>query len=254
MARASFLLSILVVIIVLAGCTGDKLVSNDEASVENQIVTKPAGPAGCPWNCEHLWFCSNSTISYNRPEWMGDLSDDLLLSELSLPGTHETMSRYGGPILYCQSLSLDKQLDAGIRAFDIRLRHIEDVFTIHHGAYYQYATFGTDVLNVFMSFLAQHPTETIVMRAQKTHTEENVTRTFGETFEWYMIGRRHRIWQGDPATGFDLPPRLGDVRGKIVIYRGKLGWRRHGAVRLRVRQTEDPGWLQYVLGPCFVQQ
>ena len=216
MFRASFILTVAVVAFLLAGC-GDGPVS--VGTGQNEILVSPdtPGSSGCPWNCEHLWFCSNSTISYSRPDWMGQLSDNLYLSELSLPGSHDTMSRFGGPLVYCQSLTLDKQLNAGIRAFDIRLRHIEDVFAIHHGVTFQNAFFGSDVLDVFRDFLISHPAETIIMLAAKTHSEEKVTRTFGETFKWYMLGRQHMVWQGDPVTGFSSPPRLGDVRGKIVI-------------------------------------
>ena len=101
----------------------------------------------------NLWFNNAEEIDYTRPEWMGDLPDDLLISAMSVPGSHDAMARFGGPAPRCHTLTLDRQLNAGIRAFDIRLRHIEDVFAIHHGAYFQNAYFGNDVLQVFIDFL-----------------------------------------------------------------------------------------------------
>ena len=35
-------------------------------------------------------------IPLDNPDWMAGLSDDLLLSQLSLPGTHDTMARGSG--------------------------------------------------------------------------------------------------------------------------------------------------------------
>ncbi|WP_300464637.1 hypothetical protein [Desulfobacula sp.] len=46
-------------------------------------------------------------------------------------------------------MSLAQQLDSGIRAFDIRLRHLNNSFTVHHGAAYQNATFGNNASRVF---------------------------------------------------------------------------------------------------------
>lgn len=162
----------------------------------------------------NVWFSNESDIDYTRQNWMGDLPDDLPISEMSVPGTHETMARFGGPAPECQTLTLKKQLDAGLRAFDIRLRHIENVFAIHHAAYFQNAFFGDDVLQVFIDFLADHPTETIIMRAKREHNVKDVTRSFGETFAWYMSMYGGAVWQ---ITDNSTYPTLGQVRGKIVI-------------------------------------
>ncbi len=162
----------------------------------------------------NVWFSNESDIDYTRQDWMGDLPGDLLISELSVPGTHETMARFGGPAPRCQTLTLDRQLNAGLRAFDIRLRHIENVFAIHHAGYFQNAFFGDDVLQVFVDFLAAHPTETIFMRVKREHNVKDVTRSFGETFAWYMSMYGSAVWQ---TTDNSTYPTLGEVRGKIVI-------------------------------------
>jgi hypothetical protein len=162
----------------------------------------------------NLWFNNAEQIDYSRPEWMADLPDSLPISAISVPGTHETMARFGGPAPRCQTLTLEQQLNAGLRAFDIRPRHIADVFAIHHKAYFQNAYFGNDVLQVFIDFLAAHPSETIFMRAKREYNVADVTRSFGATFAWYMASYGHAVWQTDDPTTY---PTLGEVRGKIVI-------------------------------------
>jgi len=52
------------------------------------------------------------------PDWMGDLEDSVKVSNLSVPGTRETMAKYGGDAVECQSMTLSQQLASGIRALD----------------------------------------------------------------------------------------------------------------------------------------
>lgn len=127
-------------------------------------------------------YCHDSEIHTENKDWMKNLSDrNVRITKLSIPGTHDTMAFYGGDAVQCQSLSLETQLNAGIRAIDIRCRHISDVFAIHHGCVYQNANFG-DVLNTVARYLDEHPKETILMRVKEEYNEEKCDRTFEETF------------------------------------------------------------------------
>jgi hypothetical protein len=213
----------LIAIVAVTACQDPSLPTEspaDQPRTPDVGVGEPSGyggpDAGAAQSASETsaWFNNAEEIDYTRQEWMGDLPDGLLISELSVPGSHDAMARFGGPAPRCQTLTLDRQLNAGIRTFDIRLRHIEDVFAIHHGAYFQNAYFGNDVLQVFIDFLAEHPSETIFMRAQREHNVKDITRSFGETFAWYMATYGHTVWQTDDPSTY---PTLGDVRGKIVI-------------------------------------
>ncbi|MGG8410516.1 phosphatidylinositol-specific phospholipase C domain-containing protein, partial [Streptomyces sp. 12297] len=106
----------------------------------------------------------------DRADWLRSYASDARLSELSLPGTHDTLSIHGGAAVQTQedygdsADTLTAQLERGIRAIDIRVRVTENkYFTVHHSAYYQQANFD-DVLTKAQSFLRSHPGETIVMR------------------------------------------------------------------------------------------
>jgi len=172
-------------------------------------------------------YNSADTIETSHPDWMRWVPDNKKLSELSLPGTHDTMARYGGGLAETQSLPLRAQLDAGIRVLDIRCRHIENVFAIHHGVIFQNAFFGADVLGVCDDFLRENPTETILMRVSDEGVPEakDCTRSFNDTFRWYrdQTSYGNVIWPIYPdyltrvSTNHYRTPRLGEVRGKVVI-------------------------------------
>lgn len=145
--------------------------------------------------------------------WMTALPDSTPLSRLTLPGTHDTCARYGGSLVVCQRRTLAEQLAAGVRFIDIRCRHISDAFAIHHGSAFQNIFFGAGVRDVCADFLAANPGETVVMSVKEEYTSSNITRTFEETFDWY-VAQQPALWY----LGNTVPP-LGSVRGKIVLFR-----------------------------------
>jgi 1-phosphatidylinositol phosphodiesterase len=59
--------------------------------------------------------------------WMGDIPDNVLVTALSIPGTHDS-GCIDGPmgLAKTQNLDLAEQLDSGIRFLDIRLAHYQD--------------------------------------------------------------------------------------------------------------------------------
>jgi 1-phosphatidylinositol phosphodiesterase len=46
---------------------------------------------------------------------MGALPSSTYLSQITLPGTHETLATVGGDSVQCQSMQLLEQLESGIR-------------------------------------------------------------------------------------------------------------------------------------------
>jgi hypothetical protein len=180
--------------------------------------------------------------------WMTPLDGTLPLSQLSIPGTHNSGARFE-PIrgtAKCQNLTIAGQLDAGIRFLDIRCRHLNDAFTIHHGAVYQKLDF-TGVLNATYGFLDANPGETVIMSVMETHTPENNTRSFEATFDAY-VARNPAKW----LLGPDIPT-LDQARGKILLFRrfaaagqpkgiDATNWRNNTGGRLRIQDFHQvPG-------------
>jgi len=158
----------------------------------------------------------------DNPNWMSVLPDSVRLSELSIPGTHETLSRHSAPfvpldLVKTQSMALRFQLQSGIRALDVRCAIVGNFFNIYHGNIYQRENFG-GVLDTVVAFLKAHPKETILMRVKEEHTPLNVTRSFAETFrvEYWEKYIKH-MWQPVEAGVDPANPTLREMQGKIVI-------------------------------------
>ncbi|MFM2587645.1 phosphatidylinositol-specific phospholipase C [Vibrio sp. TBV020] len=144
---------------------------------------------------------------------MSNLNNETRIRNISIPGTHGSGSQHGGAIVKNQTLSITQQLNAGIRFLDIRLRHIENVFAIHHGAFYQKQMFGK-VINDVRVFLEKNPDEFIFIRVKEEHNEENNTRSFEDTFNMYVNNNSDIIWIPEIRTE---NPMVRDVRGRIVF-------------------------------------
>lgn len=146
--------------------------------------------------------------------WMTGLPDNTNLARITIPGTHDSGARTEpiGGTAKCQNLSIADQLEAGVRFLDIRCRHIGDAFAIHHGSIYQNLNF-TDVLTACLSFLDNHPGETIIMCVKEEYDPTGNTRSFEQTFDSYVATYPGR-WHLGAAV-----PNLGSVRNKIVLLR-----------------------------------
>lgn len=144
-------------------------------------------------------------------DWMGAVPDATALQRLTIPGSHDSGARYGGPWTECQNTTIGEQLNSGIRFLDVRCRITGGSFAIHHGASYQNLMFG-DVLGACWDFLAAHPAETVLMRVKQEYSEES-DAAFRAVFDDYLDGRGWRpLFRIDPAL-----LSLGEARGKVVL-------------------------------------
>lgn len=183
------------------------------------VAMVPGTAAAAPY-CQSIQDASN-------PDWMAGLPDDSSLAQLSIPGTHQTLSLHGGELTQTQenhgdsAETLAVQLQSGIRAIDIRVRRYDDRFTLHHGPFYQNANFS-DVLQKAGDFLSAHPGETVLMRLKAectgevaSCTDENSSLEVDQILDWYRDNDPNGKYLHDPAGG--AVPALGEVRGKIVL-------------------------------------
>ncbi|KAK2460643.1 hypothetical protein APHAL10511_007113 [Amanita phalloides] len=150
--------------------------------------------------------------------FLSAIPNDVPLSSVLLPGTHDSMAFYGWPISQCQSLStpLEQQLCSGIRFLDIRLSVIKDHLISYHGVFPQRTPFQA-ILSALFAFLSAPSTsrETIVVSIKQE--DFHIT----PAYEFSLLVRDEIIHS---PGGIDLwflenrIPSLGEVRGKAVMF------------------------------------
>ncbi|XP_054620021.1 1-phosphatidylinositol phosphodiesterase-like isoform X2 [Dunckerocampus dactyliophorus] len=146
---------------------------------------------------------------------MSTLPDNRSLSEVTIPGTHNTAALYGGVYAECQSWSLPSQLQAGVRFLDVRVHHLDGVLNIHHGVMYQKAHFG-DVLRDVVNFLNKYPSETVLMRIKEEQSKTNSIYT-------PVVKYIHRYARWDLLWHSRQVPTMGQARGKLIILQDFYG-------------------------------
>ncbi|XP_056237639.1 uncharacterized protein LOC130172756 [Seriola aureovittata] len=156
-----------------------------------------------------VFFNDNGNLvlpgSYNIP-WMAGIQDFRTLSLVTIPGTHDSMARYGGPEVECQALSLRDQLRVGIRFLDLKVLGLSDTLYVMHGVMYQRSTLR-EVLDTVKAFLSEFKTEAVLIRVQPQSFEKNKVNQMVQN----LIGNDQHVWV---ASGM---PNMGQVRGKIVF-------------------------------------
>src|SRR6266404_2232831 len=177
---------------------------------------------------EHPSYSHRAGPKANNRGWMGALRNDLRLSDLTIPGTHESMSLHGTDYSKNQTMDLWSQLVSGVRVLDIRCAIVEIAnpteppgafFNLYHGSIYQKANFD-EVLRTVLVFLRQNPGETVLMRVKQERT--NDPPRFEDVF-------RRRYWNKDEYNKHfwkwtSENPTLSEMRGKIVVLQDFARW------------------------------
>ncbi|XP_026870121.2 1-phosphatidylinositol phosphodiesterase-like [Electrophorus electricus] len=141
-----------------------------------------------------------------RADWMKSLDSNLLLSQITLPGTHDTMALYGGPAAECQAWSLEDQLRAGIRYLDLRVFEFENTLHLMHGVIYEHSAFTT-VVETLKKFLSEFPSETVLVRVKPDMFDKSKVQGMVQK----IIENDNNVWVESTI------PHIGEVRGKFVF-------------------------------------
>ena len=152
-------------------------------------------------------------------DWMKALPDDMPLSEVVLPGTHDSATEYVQLAYFsrCQAYSIRAQLDAGFRYLDIRLDDGEGLPLVHgfthctvSGWPWAKTLYLREVLNACCSFLQENPTETVVFCVKHEHGGAS-DADFAEALGGF-IAEKPEFWYEGSAL-----PTVGEARGKLVL-------------------------------------
>ena len=166
-------------------------------------------------------FSTNSllTTSVKGHNWMSGIKDDTALSDITMPGTHDSGTKNVDLPIWSktQPLSITEQLNIGVRYFDLRLEHVSDVYynaQIVHGSSNCWNDKGGhltlyEVLEDMYSFLNANPSETLIVSVKQDYGNDiNALANDVNT----LIDLRSNYW----FTG-SYTPNLGSVRGKCVL-------------------------------------
>ncbi len=132
--------------------------------------------------------------------WMKFLDDNKLISDITIPGTHDSLALHGGLAAECQAWSLMDQLHAGIRYFDLRVSGNE--LKVMHGPIPQHTTFFA-AFNTIKEFLTKFQTETVLVRVKHSSKfpDHVISQLKHDSNSWVM----------------NTVPRIKDIRGKVVF-------------------------------------
>lgn len=199
-----------------------------------------AGAAAKPYY-KKVNFGAASTA--HKGNWMSTIPGNTWLHGLSIPGAHDAAtSSVTSSSARCQSKTIKEQLEAGVRAFDIRVPYIglsktptTETVTIYHGIVDTKVRFK-DAMDYLVSYVKNNPTETIIVIVNKEKVKNLYSTDYSEdangcawqksirdyvdgtytaksTVDASITGSR----AGYFITDVDQPLRLSNCRGKILF-------------------------------------
>lgn len=140
--------------------------------------------------------------------WMKNVPDNTLISSLTIPGTHDSGTKKAGTgYSMCQHFTIEEQLYAGIRFFDVRLNEDLELCHADDGC----EVYFDQVLTWMNNFLDSHPTEMLIMRVkqEKGSISGRLRDFFNDHSDLVKYVSRKET----------LPSKLGDARKSIVMLR-----------------------------------
>jgi 1-phosphatidylinositol phosphodiesterase len=179
---------------------------------------------------------------------MKDIPDDTLLSNMTIPGTHDSCAESNIPFVRTQYLSIAKQMEAGLRFLDLRCRvHSDGQLYMYHGGIPinlpMYLKLDK-VMNEIFTFFEKNnpPTETVLISINNDDVKStlspavfyNAVKKHIEDTPPYANGEEKWITSRTTVT-------LGEARGKCVLLR-----RYHPDPELEVQDRigiDLSGWL-----------
>ncbi|KAL9104112.1 MAG: hypothetical protein Q9163_000914 [Psora crenata] len=155
--------------------------------------------------------------------WMRSLEDDIPLSALSIPGTHNSPTYHKAlPSVRCQVVPIREQLRKGVRFLDIRVQPehhkipLRDEMILVHGVFpvsLSGPRYFWSVVDEVLEFLGENPSEVVIMSVKREGT--------GPSTDQHLSRLLRDHYVTDMTKWFTAPriPYLGEARGKIVLIR-----------------------------------
>lgn len=181
------------------------------------------------------------------PEWQRNIKDDVLVSQLSLPGTHNSAACYHAlPSVRCQGQGVTEQLNHGVRFFDLRVARplvsflgSKDDLQVVHGNFpvkIPMALKLSDVLDEFYKFIQDHPSELPIISIKQEGNDTWEGDEFPNLIWKNYIHPREDKWYLENKI-----PKLGEARGKLMLFR-RFGVKDE---QLKAKYGFEASWWKY---------
>lgn len=154
--------------------------------------------------------------------WMERLDDNAYLSQVSIPGTHDSATGEGwtgflgemfGPSMgLTQDLGIAQQLECGVRAFDLRPCVNEGELVINHGILQTKAKFP-ETLRLLCQFVTDHPTEFVVVIMRHESDGDDNSSQWGKMMNSCLSDDDIRPHLAD----YKRDITVGELRGKVLV-------------------------------------
>ena len=156
-------------------------------------------------------------------DWMGQLDDNTFLSQISIPGTHDSATGEGwtgflgqmvGPSMgLTQELTIAQQLDCGVRAFDLRPCVQDNELVINHGVLQTKAKFP-ETLKQLCQFVKEHPTEFVIVVMRHESDGDSNSDQWGSMMESCLNNEDIKSQLAD----YKRTITVGELRGKVLLF------------------------------------
>ncbi|MGM9704358.1 MAG: phosphatidylinositol-specific phospholipase C domain-containing protein [Prevotella sp.] len=171
--------------------------------------------------------CALFTQTANADNWITNMDDNVYVTKMSIPGTHDAATGEGfggglGAILgpstaQTQELGIGAQWDCGIRAFDLRptVRGTgeESYLQIYHGIIETKISFA-NALATLRDKLKENPGEfAIVIMRHENDADSKDGRAWAELMDECLNAEDISPW----LMPFKASMKIGDIRGKILV-------------------------------------
>lgn len=145
--------------------------------------------------------------------WMKNINDNTLINNLSIPGTHDSGATHSifDVAGKCQDISIESQLNIGVRFFDLRLQLVNDEFQIVHSFVKQNLKFKS-VMNDLTKFIEKYSSEFIIISIKEEESSVDSTISFEDA-----IKRDLDLYKDVMSFENKLPSTIKDARGKIHL-------------------------------------
>ncbi len=151
-------------------------------------------------------------------DWMKNFPDNCLISEINIPGTHDSCARFirFSHITRCQDKGITQQLEMGVRFIDLRVKLHKKKLILVHGITTCYEDekkktplLLEKVITECRKFLSANPSETILLSLKR---DDGVSSE--ETFDFFFKNhiKNDAFWYLENRI-----PTLAETRGKIVL-------------------------------------